>query len=81
MLTDFEKVKLFLLADMIDDILLNSNDKASLIFKEKQTFKIVSSSVKQLTLKFAKNSDLTLEFDLYKNKAHDEIDKIMKSSL
>lgn len=77
-MTPETEVKLFLLADMLDDILLNESFK----FTEKHLYKQISSNVKQLTKKYSKSgvTDLSIEFDEYKQRAHKQIDLLLEGS-
>ena len=77
MVTNLERIELFLLADMIDDILLAKDHKR----EEKILYSMISKSVKRLTNIYGKNTDLSLEFDAYKNKAHTLIEELMRSSM
>lgn len=79
MLTSFDKIKLFLLSDMIDDILFN----AEVTYADKMLYTQISKNVKRITdhiSKITKGGDLSLEFDEYKKKAHELIDELMRSS-
>ena len=77
-MTPETEVKLFLLADMIDDILLNESFK----FTEKYLYKQITNNVKQLTKKYSKSgvTDLSVEFDEYKKEGHKQIDLLLDSS-
>jgi len=75
-MTEYNKIKLFLLSDMIDDILMNE----PLQFNDKRLYRQIAVNVKKLTTKYSDNNktDFSLEFDLYKNRVNDMIDEIMK---
>lgn len=75
-MTDFNKVKLFLLADMIDDILLENNHFK---FKEKYLYNNITKNVKELT-KLLGINDLS-EFDIYKFQAHNLINELMNKNI
>jgi hypothetical protein len=72
---NFDKIKLFLLADMIEDILFENNFK----FKERYLYNQIYKNVKELT-KLLGVEDLT-EFDTYKLQAHELINKLMNKSI
>jgi len=77
MLTDFEKIKLFLLSDMIDDMLINKK----LVHTDKMLYTQISKNVKRLTDTYGKNTDLSEEFDSYKKQAHELINDLMNKSI
>lgn len=75
-ITDFDRVKLFLLSDMIDDIILNKQHSDN---TEAALFMMISSATKQLTKTFGRNS--LEEFDTFKNQIDLYIDSVMESTI
>ena len=77
MITDFERVKLFLLSDLIDDILFDKKFE----FEDKMNYKKISNAGKNMSRHIIEKNDLSNEYDLYKLKINDFINKTMNESI
>ena len=78
-MNEFERIKLYLLTDIIDDILSDKNLK----FTEKHLYKQIKNNLNKLTKIYTDNhkTDLSDEYDIYKEKINDYINIIMKESI